>query len=138
MKQSSKAFCFQHIGAEHILDGIEPSLFGLVKASSVLSPRSVVCGECPCCTCVQSEHDAVKHCIRYLLGAKDLAIKFKRCPVVELEAFSDADHQGEPEENEHPLRSRSSMVVYLRGVVGPTYCQSKLQPTVSRSTAESE
>jgi hypothetical protein len=80
---------------------------------------------------------AAKHCIRYLIGAKDIGITLRRSDQLILEAFADADHHGEPQENEYPLHSRTGIVVYFKGV-GPVYCQSKLQDTISKGTFESE
>lgn len=83
--------------------------------------------------------NAVKRILRYLKGTSTLGITFRRDTSGEftLRAFSDADYAGEPEENEHPMRSLSGMIVYFSGI-GPILSMSSLQSTVARSTAESE
>lgn len=82
---------------------------------------------------------AVKRVLRYLKGTSEMGITFRRNPTGEfrLKAFADADYAGEPEENDHPMRSLSGMIAYIHGV-GPVYSKSKMQKTVARSTAESE
>lgn len=82
---------------------------------------------------------AAKRVLRYLKGTAEMGITFRRNPTGEfqLRAFADADYAGEPEENDHPMRSLSGMIAYVHGV-GPIYCKSQLQSTVARSTAESE
>jgi len=83
--------------------------------------------------------NAVKRILRYLKGTSKLGITFRRAVSGEfqLRAYSDADYAGEPEENDHPMRSLSGMIIYLTGI-GPIFTKSSLQSTVARSTAESE
>lgn len=85
-----------------------------------------------------SEHvNAAKHVLQYLIGHNSDTTILHRQEKLILEAYCDADHQGEPEMSETPLRSRTGLIVYLRGI-GPIHCQSQLQSTISKSTAESE
>jgi hypothetical protein len=82
--------------------------------------------------------DAVKRIFAYLKGTASLALTLRRGEGSGvLKAFADADFAGEPEPNDLPLRSTSGLVIYLQGI-GPIFSQSCLQPTISRSTAESE
>jgi hypothetical protein len=80
---------------------------------------------------------AVRRVLRYLKGTKDLKMTLKKADNIILRAFVDADYAGEPEENDHPMRSLTGMIAYIHGV-GPIYSQSSLQSTISRSTAEAE
>jgi hypothetical protein len=81
---------------------------------------------------------AVKKIFRYLQGTKSLGVTFRRGDFgITLEAYSDADYAGEPEENDFPMRSITGMVAMLKGI-GPIGFTSSLQPTISRSTAEAE
>jgi hypothetical protein len=82
---------------------------------------------------------AIKRVLRYLKGTSDLGVTFRRNPSGEfiLKGFADADYAGEPEENDHPMRSTSAFVAYIHGV-GPIFSKSALQSTVARSTAEAE
>lgn len=85
--------------------------------------------------------DAVLRIFAYLKKTSGLALTLKRDATSDgsctLRAFADADFAGEPEENDHPLRSTTGLVVYLHGI-GPIYSHSTLQSTISRSTAEAE
>ncbi len=80
---------------------------------------------------------AVKHIFRYLKGTMDLGLTYHRGSGITIEAFSDADFAGEPQENEHPMHSLSGTVLYLKDI-GQIFSQSSLQPTISRSTSEAE
>lgn len=81
--------------------------------------------------------EAVKRVLRYLKGTRDLELTLRRSNDFVLEVYADADFAGEPEGNKGSMRSLSGMVAYVKGV-GPIYSQSKLQTTVSTSTAEAE
>lgn len=92
--------------------------------------------------CTHETHvEAGRRLLRYLKATKDMPLILHGCDdnteQVELEVYVDADFAGEPEENEHPMRSLTGMVAFIRGV-GPIYAMSSLQDTISRSTAESE
>jgi hypothetical protein len=80
---------------------------------------------------------AVRRVLRYLKGTKELKMTLRRGDNLILRAFVDADYAGEPELNDHPMRSLTGMVAYIHGI-GPIYCQSSLQSTIARSTAEAE
>ncbi len=81
---------------------------------------------------------AVKHILRYLKGTRDLGLTLRKgTETIVLEAYSDADFAGEPQENEHPMHSLSGIVLYLKGI-GQFYSQSSIQKTISRSTSEAE
>jgi len=86
---------------------------------------------------------ALKRVLRYLQGAKDIGIKFKRNmdaqghPMINLLAYSDASYGEEPEGNEHPLRSTTGYVIFIQGV-GPIAAKTELQSTIAQSTAEAE
>ena len=80
---------------------------------------------------------AAKRVLRYLKGTKSMGLTLRKQSVLTMEAYSDSDFANEPEENDFPMRSLSGMTIYFRGV-GPVYCQSSLQTTISRSTAEAE
>jgi hypothetical protein len=80
---------------------------------------------------------AVRRVLSYIKKTKDLKITLRRGDNLILRAFVDADYAGELELNDHPLRSLTGMMAYIYGI-GPIYCQSSLQSTVARSTAEAE
>jgi len=82
---------------------------------------------------------AVKRIFKYLKGTKELCLTLHRQPDLQLLAFADhdADDAGEPELSDNPMRSLSGMVIGFKGV-GPICTISKLQTTISRSSAESE
>lgn len=83
---------------------------------------------------------AVKHCARYLSGARTHSLRFRGggdSSAIVLRAYCDADFAGEPETNDKPLASMSGCVLYLDGI-GPVYWSAKLQSTISRSTSEAE
>ena len=90
-------------------------------------------------SCFNLEHvQAVKHCARYLKGTRHLRLRLRHgAPGTLLRAYADADFAGEPQENDQPMHSLSGSVLYIAGT-GPIFWQSKLQPTLSRSTAEAE
>ena len=90
-------------------------------------------------SCYNIEHvQAVKHCARYLKGTRHLRLRLRHgASGIILRAYADADFAGEPQENEKPMHSLSGSVLYIAGT-GPVFWQSKLQPTISRSTAEAE
>ena len=84
---------------------------------------------------------AAKHLLRYLKGTKDMELIFRRDSMrgkfYEVKTFSDADFAGEPQENEHPMRSLTGTCISLNGT-NFIYAQSKLQSTLARSTQEAE
>jgi hypothetical protein len=80
---------------------------------------------------------AIKRIFKYLKGTKELCLTLHRQPDLQLIAFADADDAGEPEISDNPMRSLSGMVIGFKGV-GPICTISKLQTTISRSSAESE
>jgi hypothetical protein len=90
-------------------------------------------------SCFSTEHvKALKHCARYLKGTRSLRLLFRAgAPNILLRAYADADFAGEPQENDKPMHSLSGSLLYMVGT-GPIFWQSKLQPTISRSTAEAE
>ena len=74
-----------------------------------------------------------KRILRYLKGTRLRELTFARSGLgVRVAAYSDADHAGEPTENDAAMRSITGMVVFL-AVIGPIYCQSTLQSTVADS-----
>ena len=80
---------------------------------------------------------AAKRILRYLKGTISLGLTFRRQPTMHIGAYSDADFAGEPEGNDHPMRSLTGMLVQVDGV-GPIYWQSSLQASISNSTAGAE
>ena len=82
---------------------------------------------------------AVKRILRYLKGSTKVGITFRRSnnSKLVLEAMSDADWAGEPQENTRPMCSTSGIVLYLKGI-GPIQWVSSLQSTIAGSTAEAE
>ncbi len=80
---------------------------------------------------------AAKRVLRYLKGTSELKLVLRRAGKLVLGAYSDSDFAAEPEGNDTPMRSISGGIIYLHGV-GPLHCQSSLQPTIARSTAEAE
>ena len=80
---------------------------------------------------------AAKRVFRYLQGTPTLGITYRRADNLVLEAMSDADWAGEPQENEKPMRSTNGIIIYLKGI-GPINWVSSLQTTISQSTAEAE
>jgi hypothetical protein len=81
---------------------------------------------------------ALKHCVRYLKGTKDLRLVLRAgAKSILLRAYADADFAGEPQENERPMHSLTGSLIFIQGT-GPIFWQSKLQDTISRSTAEAE
>lgn len=91
------------------------------------------------CNNIRASHvAAVKRLMQYAKETIKVPLIYRHNPEgVELYAYSDADFCGEPEESDHPMKSLSGLVVYLKGI-GYLYGQSSLQTTVSRSTAEAE
>ena len=85
----------------------------------------------------ESHVTAAKRVLRYLKGTKDLELILRKQDEFALEVYADADFAGEPEGNDGAMRSLTGIVAYIRGV-GPIFSQSKLQSTVSTSTAEAE
>jgi hypothetical protein len=90
-------------------------------------------------SCFNTEHvQAVKHCVRYLKGTRHLRLRLRSgAPALILRAYADADFAGEPQENDLGMHSLSGCLIYIAGT-GPVFWQSKLQSTISRSTAEAE
>ena len=81
---------------------------------------------------------AVKHIFRYLQGTIGMGLTLHRgSKSLVLEAYSDSDFAGEPEENLHPMHSLTGIVLYIKDV-GQIYSQSSIQKTISRSTSEAE
>jgi hypothetical protein len=81
---------------------------------------------------------ALKRCVRYLHGTKHLRLLIRSgAPQLLLRAYADADFAGEPEENAKPMHSLTGGLIYMLGT-GPIFWQSKLQETISKSTAEAE
>jgi len=90
-------------------------------------------------SCFNSEHvQALKHCARYLKGTRHLRLRIRAgAPALILRAYADADFAGEPQENDQGMHSLSGCLLFMVGT-GPVFWQSKLQSTISRSTAEAE
>lgn len=85
----------------------------------------------------QSHVTALKRILRYLKGTKDLKLTYCKGDKIELEAYSDSDFAGEPEENENPMKSTTGVVVNMKGT-GYIYGCSSLQTVIAKSTAEAE
>lgn len=85
----------------------------------------------------QTHITAAKRVLRYLKGTMHLGITFRHNSVFRLGLYVDADFAGEPEGNDHPMRSLSGLIAYIHGV-GPIYCSSSLQSTISKATSEAE
>jgi hypothetical protein len=82
---------------------------------------------------------AVKRILRYLKGTKSLGITLHQGNGSDLsfKVYVDADHAGEPEVNDGAMKSVSGIIAYIPSV-GPFYSETSLQPTISKSTFESE
>jgi hypothetical protein len=80
---------------------------------------------------------AAQRVLRYLKATKTLKMILRRTADLTLSVYVDADYAGEPEDNNHPMRSTTGMIGYIRGV-GPVYSLSSLQSTIARSTSEAE
>jgi hypothetical protein len=84
-----------------------------------------------------SHIDAAKWLLRYLYGTSSLCMTLRQQSSFIYEGICDSDFAGEPEQNEGSMKSLAGMIGMIRGI-GPVYAQSKLQSTVSTSTAEAE
>jgi hypothetical protein len=93
--------------------------------------------QCPSSTKVK----ALKRVLRYLQGAKELGVVFRRTDSdnwrIKLRAFSDADYAESTEDGPAPLRSTTGFAVFVQGV-GLVASKTELQPTVALSTSEAE
>ena len=77
--------------------------------------------------------------MRYLKGQLDRHITLRKGTpgYIRTRVYADADFAGCPELSATPMRSTSGLVVYLVGI-GMILAVCKGQPTIARSTAESE
>ena len=90
------------------------------------------------CNNPSSAHvEAVKRIRRYLKGTKTVGLKMNKAESLTLEAYSDSDFAGEPEMNDHPMRSLGGQVNFLEGI-GLIHAESSLQSCIARSTGEAE
>jgi hypothetical protein len=80
---------------------------------------------------------AAKRVMRYLKGTTTLGITYRKADSLVLEAMSDSDWAGEPQENDKPMRSTNGIVIYFKGI-GPINWVSSLQTTISGSSSEAE
>lgn len=81
---------------------------------------------------------AVKRVFRYIQGAKDELLTYRRNPEgYKARALCDANFAGEPVESMNPMKSTSSIALYYQGI-GLMKMFSKLQTVVAKSTFEAE
>ena len=85
----------------------------------------------------QSHVNAVLNIVAYLKGTMDMTLDFHPQDQLVLEAYSDADFAGIPSNGDKPMRSTTGIVVKVKGC-STILSQAVIQPTVTRSTSESE
>jgi hypothetical protein len=80
---------------------------------------------------------AAKRIIRYLKGTIDQGLTFRRAPTLELVLQVDANYAGEWALGELPMTSPTGAALYQEDI-GLISAMSKVQETVTKSTAEAE